>query len=134
MMIKNGTTDWLKVSGQWRNHYIYTAQKIKLFIKDLFCKCDQETVDLVTFTVVILYRKLHFLCSDSLFWCETIFYANFIFRHDQRESYLIYQQYSSYTTWEVSKYGVISGPYFPVFSPNTGKYGPEITLHLDTFH
>ena len=34
----------------------------------------------------------------------------------------------------VSKYGVISGPYFPVFSPNTVKYGPEITPYLDTFH
>ena len=39
------------------------------------------------------------------------------------------------------KYGVISGPHFPVFglnterySPNTGKYGPEITPFLDTFH
>ena len=32
------------------------------------------------------------------------------------------------------KYGVISGPYFPVFSPNTGKYGPKITPYLDTFH
>ena len=27
--------------------------------------------------------------------------------------------------WKVSKYG---------FSPNTGKYGPEITPYLDTFH
>ena len=31
------------------------------------------------------------------------------------------------------------GPYFPVFglfvfSPNKGKYGPEITPYLDTFH
>ena len=34
----------------------------------------------------------------------------------------------------MSKYGVISGSYFPVFSPNTGKYGPEITPYLDTFH
>ena len=46
----------------------------------------------------------------------------------------------------MSKYGVISGPYFPVFgpylsfqylsvfSPNTGKYGPEITPYLDSFH
>ena len=32
------------------------------------------------------------------------------------------------------KYGVISGPYCPVFTPNTGKYGPEITPYLDTFH
>ena len=36
--------------------------------------------------------------------------------------------------WKVSKYGVISGPYFPVLSSNTGKYGPEITPYLDTFH
>ena len=34
----------------------------------------------------------------------------------------------------MSKYGVISGPYFPVFKPNTRKYGPEITPYLDTFH
>ena len=35
----------------------------------------------------------------------------------------------------MSKYGVISGPYFPVFSPtNTGKYGQEITPYLETFH
>ena len=24
--------------------------------------------------------------------------------------------------------------FWSVFSPNTGKYGPEITLYLDTFH
>ena len=39
-----------------------------------------------------------------------------------------------YTAWKVCKYGVISGPYFPVFSPNTGKYGPEITRYLDAFY
>ena len=47
---------------------------------------------------------------------------------------------NSYTAWKVSKYGVISGPYFLVFGLNTetfgvnlciqskyrGKYGPEI--------
>ena len=33
----------------------------------------------------------------------------------------------------MSKYGVISGPYFPVFGPITGIYGPEITPYLDTF-
>ena len=26
------------------------------------------------------------------------------------------------TAWKESKYGVISGPYLPAFSPNTGKY------------
>ena len=42
--------------------------------------------------------------------------------------------FNKYTAWEVSKYGVFSGPYFPVFSQNTGKYGPEETPYLDTFH
>ena len=32
-----------------------------------------------------------------------------------------------------TKYGEIR-PYFPVFGLNTGKYGPEITPYLDTFH
>ena len=39
-----------------------------------------------------------------------------------------------YTAQKVSKYEVFSGPYFPVFSPNTEKYGPEKTPYMDTFH
>ena len=42
--------------------------------------------------------------------------------------------YAKTTAWKVSKYGVTSDPYFPVFSPNTRKYGSEITPYLDTFH
>ena len=48
------------------------------------------------------------------------------------------------TAWKLSKYGVFSGPYFPVFGLNTehlsvfrpkaGKYGQQKTLYLDTFH
>ena len=34
----------------------------------------------------------------------------------------------------MSKYGVSSGPYFPVFGLNAGKYEPEITPHWDTFY
>ena len=30
----------------------------------------------------------------------------------------------------MSKYGVFSGPYFPVFGLNTGKYGPQKTPYL----
>ena len=33
---------------------------------------------------------------------------------------------------KVSKYGVFSGPYFPVFSLNSGKYGPGKTPYLDS--
>ena len=38
------------------------------------------------------------------------------------------------TAWKVSKYGVFSGPYFPVLGLNTGKHRPEKTPYLDTFH
>ena len=34
----------------------------------------------------------------------------------------------------MSEYGVFPGLYFPVFSTNTGKYGPEKAPYLDTFH
>ena len=32
---------------------------------------------------------------------------------------------------KVFKCGVISGPYYPVFGLNAGKYGPEITLYFN---
>ena len=38
------------------------------------------------------------------------------------------------TAWKMSKYRVFSGPYFPVFNSNTGKYGPEKTPYLNTFN
>ena len=44
------------------------------------------------------------------------------------------QRNTEYTAWKVSKYGVLFGPYFPLFSPDTGKYGPEKTRYFDTFH
>ena len=37
------------------------------------------------------------------------------------------------TAWKVPQCRVISGPHFPLFSPSTGKYGPEIASYLDTF-
>ena len=33
-----------------------------------------------------------------------------------------------------SKHGVFSGPFFPVVGRNTGKYKPEKTPYLGTFH
>ena len=39
-----------------------------------------------------------------------------------------------FTEWKVSKYGLFSGLYLHIFSPKMGKYGPEKTPYLDTFH
>ena len=58
------------------------------------------------------------------------------FRYLQNMQYQIeYSPTSTHynTAWKVSKYGVFSGLYFPVFSPNTGKYGQEKTPYLGTF-
>ena len=38
------------------------------------------------------------------------------------------------TGWKLSKYGVFSGPYFPVLGLNTLISKPEKTLYIDTFH
>ena len=52
----------------------------------------------------------------------------------------VYEKYKKDNMKKITKslrekcYGVISGPCFPVFRLNTGKYGPEITPYLDTFH
>ena len=43
---------------------------MKIFIKDLFSKCDQilVTADLVTFTEEILNGKIRFLCGALIKW------------------------------------------------------------------
>ena len=67
----------------------------------------------------------------------------FTFIYDYYKSTLI-AYWKNATMWKVSKHGVFSGPYFPVFGlnkeitgkygVNAGKYGTEKTPYLDTFH
>ena len=52
----------------------------------------------------------------------------------RKNSALFYVKVYLLTSPKVSKYGIVSGPYFLVFGLNTGKYGPEISPYLDTFH
>ena len=56
--------------------------------------------------------------------------------HVDRRQYLVTycQAHESNTVWKVPKYRAFSAPYFPVFSPNTGIYGPEKNQYLDTSH
>ena len=66
----------------------------------------------------------------EMLWRFTYFaikYFKFVFKISLL---FIYQ----FTAWKMSKYGVYSGSYFFVFCPNTGKYGPEVTPYLETFH
>ena len=55
---------------------IFTLQKIKFFIKDIFSKCDQinprETAGLVTFTEEIFNGKCHFFGPCLLYRYDII--------------------------------------------------------------
>ena len=72
------------------------------------------------------FKRCQLLMRIHFFWKYLHLFLKYI-------SYFI-MKIIQFTVWKVSKYGVISGPYFPVFNPNTWKYGPEITPYLDTFH
>ena len=69
--------------------------------------------------IYITKRMLQFNFLDDMIWSLCLSFDKC--RNFLKNSHL------PHTTWKVSKYGVISGPYFPVF-------GPEITPYLDTFH
>ena len=57
---------------------------------------------------------------------------NFITKYDV---YCKIRQYNLfYAAWKVSKYGVFSSPYIPIFGLNTAKNRPEKTPYMDTFH
>ena len=65
-------------------------------------------------------KRLSHRCSCE--FCK-IFKNTFYIEHLRR--LLLY----SGTVWKVFQYGVFPGPYFPVFSPNAGKYRPGKTSY-----
>ena len=86
-----------------------------------------------------IYQLVDFSCWPASLVLD-YFHLVFLCKYISKEAGLVYYL----TAWKVPKYGVISGSYFPafrlnteryeVFSPNAEKYGPEITLYLNTFH
>ena len=92
------------------------------------------------------YRNQYIdLQSKSMYWFlydnglrhERVKYCSVIINYVviiQTLLFCIFPYWDTITAWKVSKYGVIYGPYFPVFSPDRRKYGPEVTPYLDTFH
>ena len=72
---------------------------------------------------------------NSFIYNFTIFNPSVLFQRDfhcwQKKVFLFtwvffrWRFFSPYTVWKVSKYRDFSRPYFPVFSPNTVKFGPE---------
>ena len=97
--------NWLGLTFLWKYYLLYFAQYWpKMFLKQGFS--------------AFLKSVTCGICRDDIFplknWNS--------------------KSLESVTAWKVSKYGVISGPYFSAFGLNAGKYGPKTTLYLDTFH
>ena len=86
----------------------------------------------------IYHQQIKFRISTNSFWKIAYFLT--------KTHVNLFICSKKFTAWKVSKYGVVSGTYFlvfllnteryylSVFSPNTGKYGPEISPYLETFH
>ena len=86
-----------------------------------------------------------FLCWNDLSWLFSLEVSASVETKLSTElSYIFPGRFVWTTAWKVSKYGVFFSPCFPafglnteiygVFSPNAGKYGPEKTPYLVTFH
>ena len=108
---------WLKtgLTLSWRRPLSYRNQSL-----DLLCKL----MDWFLYDIGLCHERVNLtfqaMRRSIMVRCSVVFILTFsIYGH---------------TAWKVSKYRVICGPYFPVFGLNAGKYGPEITPYLDTFH
>ena len=93
------------------------AQKMKFSTTDFFSKCDQIRRNVRTSSHLLKKSVM-----ENFILCAVPYKIS-----DQKTGCLS-------TAWKVSNYGVILGPYFLIFVLNTGKYGPEKTPYLDTFH
>ena len=77
------------------------------------------------------YKQVFLIYSLCLYGMQPTYYITFILSFCNWQYIIIFV---CITVWKVSEYGDISGPYFSVIRLNTGKYIPEITPYLETFH
>ena len=102
----------------------------------------QFASDLVKLTEEILNGKLHFLFSlaknfsvknvKEYDWLS-LSLVKFLLKRRIWE-FLVVNFESLSLCEKCSKYGDFSFPYFPLLGLNTGKYGPEKSPYLATFH
>ena len=95
------------------NRSFVSAQKMKFSIKDFIIKCDQIRIKLQIQSHLLkksLMEKFIFLCSVWHIRLKPVTTNIHCVKFSRNTSYL------------------------SVFSPNVGKYRPEKTPYLDTFH
>ena len=95
---------------------------------DVKCLYEKCRLIFVSTRIYALFKKLFLLlqtallkcsiyCKVKVFWqLDTPWYNNSCFTH---------------TAWKVPKYGVFSGPYFPVFGLNTERYFVSLRIQSE---
>ena len=120
------------------------------------CKCQNLITSFiiplgVLYLLVIMLHQ--YKISVEHHWCwmnrikfkvlKTYLESLFLSQNLIRGYLFQFQLRNGLTAWKASQYGVISGPYFPVFGMNTEiygvnlhiqSYGPEIKPYLDIIH
>ena len=92
---------------------------------------------LVNFFPLMTLYSLHFCCYESWVYVTFVLQAK-LSDESQKKLFKCHMDHCV----KSAQIRSFSGPYFPVFlvrilsvfSPNAGKYGPEKTPYLDTFH
>ena len=107
------------------NHKRSLYRKWSFLLRISSVNVTKSAADLVTFTEEILNGKLRFFVQWMLI---DLLWSGF------QEDFDHSGTCKPNNVLNVSKYGAFFGSCFPVFSPNAGKYGPEATPYLDTFH
>ena len=111
---------------------LYILLKKRVFLLDFWLNVVIHPRGILKFYFVPITKIYHkLLLQTSIILCARILSAQ---AKKTCSLFVADELRVNITAWNVSKYGVISDPYFCVFNPNTQKYGPEITPYLDTFH
>ena len=79
------------------------------------------------FSKVFLARNIFALFFTQLFFSYLSFVLLVLIKHLNKSELIKYQN----TAWKVSKYGVFSGLYFPVFRLNTGIYSVNLRIQAE---
>ena len=115
---------WLTLKKRkWHHYQTNSGNGIKEQTSAIFAKKSSNINTLMIKIIVKLKNIIIILVNTELLHMAYVI-RNIVC---QKKFLWFFTMNQTITAWKVSKYGVISGPHFPVF-------GPEITPYWDTFH
>ena len=95
----------LLIDFWFKNHKVYSISLLTFLV--------QKSLGLLNITRSTQYHCWHFLWNISV------------------NCHFFFNKSTFHTAWKVSKYGVISGPYFPVFGLNTEIYSLNLRIQYE---